>query len=209
MTRIRATPQNLGRRLKSEITRRLCEARLDQLLVSQAKRRMDNGGDSTHHYPEVWDHPKSFRRGGQPLLDTRTHIYNRLTSRCEVSGTIVRLILVGPLLALWHQEGFTTKGPNFIPLTRKARRNASMFKRLMRARSEAVQFLRAASGTPRAIFALRQLRRADQALEDAGFIEGETYVMAWRGVTVPQRKVFNLPPEDIDELKREIARVAA
>ena len=168
---------------------------------------MDRGGDSTHHYPDLWDHPKSYRQGGQPLLDTRTHIYNQLTSRCEVAGDIVRLILLGPLMALWHQDGFKTKGPNFIPLTLKARRNAAQFTRLARNRSHAIRRHRAVAGTLRAAAALRELRRADEALEAAGFIEGETYVMAWKGVTVPQRKIFNTPPEDVRELSEPIKEV--
>lgn len=207
MTVVKGTARTLPARITAELTRRLRAARLDRLLVVQAKRRMDNGGDSTHRYLDLWDHPKSFRKGGQPLLDTRTSIYDRLDSRQVVRGRSLTLMLVGPLIALFHQNGYTTKGPNFIPLTLKARRNASMFKRLMRVRSVAAQFLRAASGSPRVVDALRRLRSADDDLERAGFVRGETYVMAWQGVTVEQRKIFNLPPENVAELKREIQRI--
>ena len=31
--------------------------------------------------------------------------------------------------------------------------------------------------------------------------------MAWKGVTVPQRKIFNLPPENVAEIKAHIAQI--
>ncbi len=144
---------------------RLMSARLGQVLVLQAKRRMDAGGDSEFQYPELWGHPKSYRADGQPLLDTRVHIQDTLSDRAEQTRDGVRYWLVGPLIAIYHQFGFTTKGPNFIPLTMKAKRT------------------HVPGVNP----------------DDEDLVDGEDYIIAWAGVTVPQRKIFNLPPENVAE----------
>jgi hypothetical protein len=161
----------LGRFVSNTVFDRLERARLDQALVSFAKRRMDNAGDSRHAYPDLWDHPGSFRRGGQPLLDTRTHIYNRLSGETRRDRRKVSIVLRGPLIAAYHQHGFRTRGPNYIPLSLKGRRS----------------------------------HQKGVNPEEEGLVRGVDFVMAWKGVTVPQRKVFNTPPEDVADLKDTIA----
>ena len=37
-------------------------------------------------------------------------------------------------------------------------------------------------------------------------IEGKDYIIAWDGVEVPQRKIFNTPPENIKALSKNIGR---
>lgn len=68
----------------------------------------------------------SFRAGGTPLLDTRQHIYNALHARKRQSaGRVTFLVQSGgptPLVAVYHHHGYKTKGPNFVPLSLKARR---------------------------------------------------------------------------------------
>lgn len=212
MTEIRGKPGEIPRKLSDEIVRRLQKARIGQTVVAQAKRRITQGRDSTMVYPDLWDHPKSFRQGGQPLLDTRNTIYNHLNAQEIIGDNEIRITLrsggPAPEVALYHQNGFSTKGPNFIPLTIKARRNATKFAPLMRKRSAIIKEQKRASktkGSNKAHF-LQRLRSIDTEIERAGFIEGETYIMAWKGVTVPQRKIFNLPPEDVAEIQRAVKK---
>jgi len=191
---------------------RLRAARLDLVLPAQAKRRIANSGDSEHHYPDLWDNPKSYRSKGEtPLSDTGgAGLEGSLTGKMEQTGpSEVTIRLVVPerfRYALYHQSGFSTKGPNFIPLTVKAKEAATLFKPLVTVLSAARKKVRAASGTASFIAALREERRAQEAMESAGFIEGETYIMAWQGVTVPQRKIFNLPPENVEEIREAVTR---
>lgn len=131
------------------IVKKLKDARLDQILVAQTKARIDAGGDpdakfkpldaSRSHVADkavvkgrrLSPNQKrlkkivvttSYRAGGQPLLDTRNHIYNRLNGRSTAKGNRVIVEIRGPMLAAAHDAGFETKGPNFVPLTQKARR---------------------------------------------------------------------------------------
>lgn len=168
--------KNLGGAIQSEVVERLRSAGLEQVLVSNAKRRIEDGGDSEFKYPDLWAHPKSFRftTGGQPLKDTGQHVLNTLFGVTQHrDDTTIRLTLMGSKIASMHQTGFKTKGPNFIPLSRKA------------------QITHVNGANP----------------EDEGLVLGEDYIIAWKGVTVPQRKIFNMPPEDIDDLTIAIEAV--
>lgn len=149
---------------------------LGQILLSQARRRMANGGDSEHRYPDLWGHPGSFRRGGQPLMDTGMTAAG-LSGTDEVVPDGVTATLHGPLHALYHQHGYKTRGPNFIPLTLKARRTHQKGR------------------NPR-----------DEGLEPWDEETGKgDYIMAWKGVDVPQRKIFNMPREDREEITETVA----
>jgi phage gpG-like protein len=207
---VSVTPIRLANAITDQVRRRLKDSRVEQVLVSQAKRRIDQGGDSTVVYPSLWaDQVDSYRSGGQPLKDIG-ELYNGLSAEKEVGHDSIKLRLVSPhAYAKAHQEGFSTKGPNFIPLTRKAVRNYSIFRRLMRARSfvtKEYRRLRKAGRSGRlTMHLIRRQRELDRQLEAAGFIEGETYIMAWQGVTVPARPIFNMPPENVEELVDEIA----
>lgn len=166
---VNVRPSRLGRAIKAEVTKRLQEAApaLAQILVAQAKRRISSGGDSTHRYPDLWPNPKSYRAGGQPLRNTG-QLMNGLTGQAMNVGEGIRLRLKSAHIhAQYHQHGYKTKGPNFIPLTRKAARKH------VKGRNP----------------------------KDEGLKAGTDYIMAWGGVTVPQRKIFNMPPEDMAELQ--------
>lgn len=160
----------LGVRIAQDVRRKLRRHRVDRVLVSNARRRISNRGDSEHRYPDLWNHPGSYRRGGQPLRDTG-RLSSSLTSTISDTPRGVTLTLVSPLpYAQAHQEGFETSGPNFIPLTQKAKR--------------------------------RHRKGADPAEE--GLVRGVDYVMAWNGVSVPQRKIYNMPSEDVEDLREAI-----
>ena len=143
---------------------------LHELLILQAQARMMAGGDSEHTYPDLWGHPGSYRADGQPLMDDagRGGLFSRLAGTTTIDGNVITATLLAPLYAIYHQHGFTTKGPNFIPLTLRAKRDH-----------------------------MPGANPANEGLEPWNPKTGEgDYVMAWRGVTVPQRKIFNLPQED-------------
>ncbi len=65
---------------------------------------------------------ESYRNGGQPLRDTG-NLQRSITARARLAGpTRVEVTLAGALYGIFHELGFTTAGPNFIPLTRKGKR---------------------------------------------------------------------------------------
>ena len=139
------------------------------MIVEQAKRRIDHGGDSQVRYKPLWadtfrSHSggTSYRAGGKPLLDTRQHVYNTLNAETHKTSTGMEIRLRGSLAAVFHHNGFKTNGPNFIPLTRRAVRD----------------------------------HRPGADPRHEGLVRGVDYIMMWKGVTVPARPIFRLAPED-------------
>ncbi len=159
--------------IRKKIGNWLADIPIEQMLVNQAKRRIDKGGDSEISYKRLWADTfrsrsggRSYRRGGKPLLDTRQHIYNTLHGTRSRTARSVVYHLRGSLIAVYHQNGFSTKGPNYIPLTLRGRREHQ--------------------------------KGADPRLE--GLVQGVDYIIARRGVTVPPRPLFRLAPEDRREI---------
>lgn len=67
----------------------------------------------------------SYRAGGQPLRDTAGSggLYGSLDASASASSSQIKLKMHGNKYGLYHDRGFTTKGPvHFIPLTKKGRR---------------------------------------------------------------------------------------
>lgn len=60
----------------------------------------------------------SYRAGGQPLRDTG-NLYRSLSATGSANGGNLRLTMSGMRYGLYQDRGFRTKGPNYIPLTRK------------------------------------------------------------------------------------------
>lgn len=186
-------PQNLGHVIEQDLVDLVIASQPHQLLVSQAKRRMSAGGDSEHTYPELWDPPFESRRrkGDQPLLDTG-RLQQSLGGRTELSsdGGTISVFLHTLLYGVFHQHGFETEGPNFIPLTNKARFHvvgANPFE-------EGLAELRGGE-----VWVMDNDGKRVTA-ESLGLNVEPDFIMAWGGVTVPQRKIFNLPREDRAEL---------
>lgn len=193
------SPGSAGAQIQRELLARLRAAPVGVRLVAQAKDRIRNSGDSEVTYPDLWASSYeggSFRAGGTPLRDTGG-IYASLDFETKAVTNGQRWALTSPLKhAIFQHFGFETKGPNFIPLTKKARRNWTKLRPLKRAYSEAVR-RRDWVGA----------RRIEKELEQThGLVEGETYIMAWGGVKVPPRPIFNLPPENRAEIKATIRR---
>lgn len=168
-------PSRLGGEIRRRVLRRLSDSQLGTVLVAQAHRRIENGGDSEHKYPDLWINRvpfDGFRKGGQPLRD-QGQLMQSLNGATERNGDTVTIRLQTPLMyPVYHQHGFTTKGPNYIPLSAAARR-----------------FSRVADA-----FA-------------AGLKRGTDFLIFRKGVTVPQRKIFNTPTEDVQELHAQIRLV--
>lgn len=83
---------------------------LGVVLRSQAVRRIKNGGDSTHEYPDLWanKHPGHRRFGGSPLQDTGA-LMASLHSETRVSGNRISLSLKDGSpggYGVYHQHGF-------------------------------------------------------------------------------------------------------
>lgn len=66
---------------------------------------------------------ESYRKGGKPLNNfghLKDSFFTKYAFVFENEGTAI-IVVASPLLyAAWQHTGFKTKGPNFIPLTRKA-----------------------------------------------------------------------------------------
>lgn len=64
----------------------------------------------------------SYRAGGQPLRDTG-RLLRSLTGKGTSSGANkVTVTLRGEQYGIYHEKGFKTSGPNYIPLTKKGKR---------------------------------------------------------------------------------------
>jgi hypothetical protein len=63
----------------------------------------------------------SYRAGGQPLVDTGKLI-GSLGASGTSAGSGIKVTMQGRKYGLYQDRGFTTKGPNFIPLTKRGRR---------------------------------------------------------------------------------------
>jgi hypothetical protein len=63
----------------------------------------------------------SYRQGGQPLIDTGKLIGSLGASGLK-SGNGIQITMQGRKYGLYQDRGFRTKGPNFIPLTKKGKR---------------------------------------------------------------------------------------
>jgi len=71
-----------------------------------------------------WHTKQGYRNGGKPLRDTGW-LMNSQGADGSVQGESIVLTLKGAHYGAYQNAGFTTKGPNFIPLTRKAARAGS------------------------------------------------------------------------------------
>jgi hypothetical protein len=62
-----------------------------------------------------------YRNGGHPLRDTG-ELYRSLAATGMNKGQSIQLRMQGLIYGLYQDQGFTTKGPNYIPLTMKGKR---------------------------------------------------------------------------------------
>ena len=65
---------------------------------------------------------QSFRNGGQPLRDTG-ELMRSIGAKVEQAGpSRLSVTMQGLIYGIYHEKGFSTDGPNFIPLTKKAKK---------------------------------------------------------------------------------------
>jgi phage gpG-like protein len=65
----------------------------------------------------------SYRKGGKPLRDTG-NLLRSIGAKAEQTGPArLSIVMSGAIYGIYHEKGFSTSGPNFIPLTRKAKKN--------------------------------------------------------------------------------------
>lgn len=172
---IHAATEEIAERVREA----LAEAPIEQVLVSQAQRRIKASGDSEVQYPKLWADGKTiriggkdvlhYRSGGTPLMDTGA-LFGGLHGNREVTPGGVRYGVrtshpADDRVGIWQSKGFTTKGPNRIPFTHKGRRGGGKL--------------------------------------------GEDFVVARGGVTVPSRPIARMAPENVAEIRAEIGRAIA
>ena len=194
MARVRIKSNQLPETIVRQIKNRVNRFAVASILVDQAKRRIRQGGDSTHKYPELWatETGIGYRKRGKPLRDTGV-LMNMLSAKSESStGGITWTLIDGSGYGVKHQEGFTNVGPIAVPLSAKARRIIT--------------------GDPP-----HDLEYLDsQGLEEApnqeaaanpraGSLKYDYYVLEGQR-EVPARKIANMPPENVKEIVRHIKR---
>lgn len=178
-------------RIASEIGKviadRIEAARLDQVLVANARRRIRNSGDSEIRYETLWmtRNNLGYRAGGVPLRDTGI-LMNSITGRTTRQDNDIALSLVDSTpgsYAILQNDGFTNPPPIVIPLTRRATR-------MVPARSP------------------HDLDSLVPRLLNAGMIEGplDDFIISLTETTVPARPIARMPPEDVQSMTRALVR---
>lgn len=66
---------------------------------------------------------ESYRKGGQPLRDTGNLQRSLAAKASNTKPRRITVTMSGALYGIFHERGFETDGPNFIPLTRKGKRS--------------------------------------------------------------------------------------
>ncbi len=111
-------------------TNRLATARSRVLTAKQgqaekALKKQDKAKSDLVKAIEKAKPSESYRKGGKPLRDNGFLMASRFTKYAfvfEGESTTIIVIASNAIYAGWQHSGFKTKGPNFIPLTLKARR---------------------------------------------------------------------------------------
>lgn len=127
-----------------------------------------------------------FRNGGVPLRNTGRGM-NSLRGKCLLDGKNLRIRIRGERYMAYHEHGFTTRGPNFIPLTKKGARLGS--------KAAAIKAKHRRDGEDAGDEPLHRIvdlamglgARVETAEIYDRLVYGKDYIMAWRGVTVPAR----------------------
>lgn len=67
---------------------------------------------------------ESYRANGKPLRDTGETM-RQMGAKGSSTGGGISITVSGPLHAIFHEMGFETSGPNYIPLTRRGKQKHS------------------------------------------------------------------------------------
>jgi hypothetical protein len=134
-----------------ELVSRLQASKVYEILAVQAKRRIKTGGADVGGYARLWaDKAKlavkvkearklkdgrmvgekwklleHYRKGGQPLLDTRKG-WGAIHSHMTTIRNGIRITLTMPIYMIFQNYGFKTSGPNFIPFEKGGKRKMAV-----------------------------------------------------------------------------------
>ncbi len=192
--------------LSSEIRRRLPRAGVEGILVAQAQRRISRGGDSEIDYPELWATQVGigYRSGGQPLRDSGL-LASALSAETDLTddGATFRLVDGTPGgYGAKHQGGFVNAGPVVVALTQRAAKyvpgDSPHDVDSLRARFDRLGF-RELGPAPRK--GRETLVTDDDARADYLVLKGDHYV--------PPRPIFNLPPDEVAEIRDAVLETLA
>ncbi len=126
--------------------------------IAAAQAKLDKARANLKNKLDAAQPATSYRRGGERLRDNGQLAKSFFKKSQTVEGKDLTCVVASSAFyAVYHQNGFKTTGPNFIPLTIKARRT--------------------------------HVKGNDPKLE--GLEEGVDYIMAWKGVTVPESPMID------------------
>lgn len=109
-----------GRKL-ARLVKRLLSKKARKAAASRRARASRNAKGATRKPPKPKAYTYSYRRGGKPLLDTRTGYAGIHATDTKGKDEVIVSVTAPAYMVLQHR-GFSTKGPNFVPLTLKAKR---------------------------------------------------------------------------------------
>lgn len=128
LKKVRSNPTRLARYLKqlkrvTGRTKRIARQIIRALRSVRhgSKVRTRRGGTRKKAAPKPGKVFYSYRRGGKPLKDTGQG-YGAIHTRSHGSWPSVAVVVRAPLYMIYQHQGFTTKGPNFVPLSLLAKR---------------------------------------------------------------------------------------
>lgn len=183
-----------NRELRRLLIKRLQATKVADILAVVAKNRITNRGSDIGGYADLWANRARievtkkkrgktiktviphYRAGGTPLYDTG-NLFNSLNGVTRPISEGAELVLQGSMIALLQSKGFSTKGPNWIPFSRRAMKQRATMQKSGKARAS----------------------RSFVTSNPDGLVVA-------RGVTVPARPLFKWPSSARRQVARAIAR---
>lgn len=115
------------REMRERLSRALNESinAISVLQLEQVSEAFRSGGQPISKWTRLWADqvPGHSRSGGQPLRDTGALEASFFVEKVTTSGLEAESVIAsGVPYAAFHQTGFQTSGPNYIPLTRRGAR---------------------------------------------------------------------------------------
>lgn len=93
--------------------------------VTEMRQRKSKDGRITVKPTKVTEYlvkGQSYRAGGQPLRDTGNLMRNIGARATKIGPTKIEVVLTGPIYGIYHERGFSTSKPNYIPMSMKGKR---------------------------------------------------------------------------------------
>lgn len=93
-------------------------------MTDQLNESFRNSGQPGEPWKPLWadNVDGHYRQGGKPLQDTGELAASFQRPEVSIQGNVLTVTMVSSVdYARWHQDGFSTDGPNYIPLTIKGK----------------------------------------------------------------------------------------